>query len=308
MGLISICAAFSFYKAGIKILLLLYSLTIKLLKDSICLNTIEKEVKLMFFSRNQKQIWINNKVRKRKKSGKKRKGKKRKQALNRKQITNRKQLIVTIFLLALFVSVLHSYFKWKPNGTVQYSYEGDKESTAGNRILEAEKGPCGRPEIIEDFLDKNPYSRSGITLRKVKGVVIHYVENPGSTAKENRDYFNNLQDTHLTKASSHYIVGLDGEIIQCIPQSEISYASNNRNEDTISIECCHPEKNGKFNEKTYDSVVHLTAWICKTYGLSSKNVIRHYDVTGKMCPKYYVKHENAWKDFCNKVQECLEKD
>lgn len=54
--------------------------------------------------------------------------------------------------------------------------------------------------------------------------------------------------------------------------------------------------------------VRLTAWICKTYGLSSKNVIRHYDVTGKMCPRYYVKHEQAWKDFCNKVQECLEKD
>ena len=83
--------------------------------------------------------------------------------------------------------------------------------------------------------------------------MIHYVANPGSTAKENRDYFNNLQNTHITKASSHYIVGLDGEIIQCIPQNEISYASNNRNKDTISIECCHPGKDGKFNEKTYDS-------------------------------------------------------
>lgn len=41
------------------------------------------------------------------------------------------------------------------------------------------------------------------------------------------------------------------------------------------------------------------------YGLSSQNVIRHYDVTGKMCPKYYVKHEQAWREFCNKVQECL---
>lgn len=253
----------------------------------------------MFFSRNQKQIWMKNKVRKRKKSGKKQKGK--------KKLSKKKQLAGTIFLLAFFISILHSYFIWNPEGKVSSSYN-QKKDTEGTRILAAETGPCGRPEITEDFLDKNPYSRSGIALRKVKGVVIHYVENPGSTAKENRDYFNNLQDTHLTKASSHYIVGLDGEIIQCIPQSEISYASNNRNKDTISIECCHPKKDGKFNEKTYDSVVRLTAWICKTYGLSSKNVIRHYDVTGKMCPKYYVKHEQAWKDFCNKVQECLEKD
>lgn len=255
----------------------------------------------MFFSRDQKQIWMKNKVRKRKKSGKKRKG--------RKSSSNKKQLVITIFFLAVFISILHNSFFWTPNkGKANSQSSQSEENQVRGQVLEAETGPCGRPEIIQDFLDKNPYSRSGIALRKVKGVVIHYVENPGSTAKENRDYFNNLQSTHLTKASSHYIVGLDGEIIQCIPQNEISYASNNRNKDTISIECCHPKKNGKFNDKTYNSVVRLTAWICKTYGLSSKNVIRHYDVTGKMCPKYYVKHEQAWKDFCNKVQECLEKD
>lgn len=258
----------------------------------------------MFFSSRPRQVWMKNKVRKRKKSGKKRKG--------RKQISNKKQLAITILFLAVFISILHSSFLWSPSdrtGILSQQEKGNNEgSDVGNRILPAEDGPCGRPEIMENFLDKNPYSRSGIALKQVKGVVIHYVENPGSTAKENRDYFNNLQSTHLTKASSHYIVGLDGEIIQCIPQNEISYASNSRNKDTISIECCHPKKNGKFNQKTYDSVVCLTAWICKTYGLSSKSVIRHYDITGKMCPKYYVKHEQAWNDFCNKVQECLEKD
>lgn len=52
----------------------------------------------------------------------------------------------------------------------------EEGSDVGSRVLPAEDGPCGRPEITEDFLDKNPYSRSGIALRKVKGVVIHYVE------------------------------------------------------------------------------------------------------------------------------------
>ncbi len=161
----------------------------------------------------------------------------------------------TVFLLAVFISVLHSSLLWMPANSVAGTSPGAGrgEVDVGSRVLPAEDGPCGRPEITEDFLDMNPYSRSGIALKKVKGVVIHYVANPGSTAKENRDYFNNLQNTHLTKASSHYIVGLDGEVIQCIPQSEISYASNNRNKDTISIECCHPGKDGKFNEKTYDS-------------------------------------------------------
>ena len=148
----------------------------------------------MFFSSGQKQVWMKNRVRKRKKSGKKRKG--------RKQISNKRQLAITILFLAVFISILHSSFLWKPNSVSGISPKQEEGSDVGSRVLPAEDGPCGRPEITEDFLDKNPYSRSGIALRKVKGVVIHYVENPGSTAKENRDYFNNLQNTHLTKASS----------------------------------------------------------------------------------------------------------
>ena len=254
----------------------------------------------MFFSSGQKQVWMKNRVRKRKKSGKKRKG--------RKQISNKRQLAITILFLAVFISILHSSFLWKPNSVSGISPKQEEGSDVGSRVLPAEDGPCGRPEITEDFLDKNPYSRSGIALRKVKGVVIHYVENPGSTAKENRDYFNNLQNTHLTKASSHYIVGLDGEVIQCIPQSEISYASNNRNKDTISIECCHPAADGKFTDETYDSLVKLTAWLCKQLDLSPKDVIRHYDVTGKACPKYFVDHEDAWKQFRKDVKKAMRKD
>ena len=42
----------------------------------------------------------------------------------------------------------------------------------------------------------------------------------------------------------------------------------------------------------------LTAWLCDLYGLDAREgVIRHYDVTGKICPKYYVDHPEAWEDF-----------
>ena len=94
--------------------------------------------------------------------------------------------------------------------------------------------------------------------------------------------------------SSHFVVGLDGEVVQCIPTSEMSYATNSRNVDTLSIECCHPDETGKFNEATYDSAVKLSAWLCVRFGLTSENVIRHYDVTGKNCPKYYVENPDAW--------------
>ena len=153
-------------------------------------------------------------------------------------------------------------------------------------------------DIKQQLLTVNPYSRSGQKLNKVNAIVIHYVGNPGTTAAQNRNYFEGLKDSKTVSASSHYIVGLEGEIIQCVPLEEISYASNNRNSDTIAIECCHPDATGKFNKKTYNSLVKLTAALLKTYGLSvEEGLIRHYDVTGKECPLYFVRNEDEWYGF-----------
>lgn len=153
------------------------------------------------------------------------------------------------------------------------------------------------PAYREQFLPVNPYSRPGDALEEVKGIVIHYTGNPGTTAQQNYAYFEGLAKTGETSASSHFIVGLSGEIIQCVPLNEIAYASKQRNKDTISIECCIDNEEGRFNEKTYRALVELTAWLMGKYELTIKDVIRHYDVTGKICPKYFVEHPSAWEDF-----------
>lgn len=154
--------------------------------------------------------------------------------------------------------------------------------------------------VKEDLLTPNPYSRPGTPLEKVNGIVVHYVANPCSTARENRNYFENLKDqtgSETTSVSSHFVIGLEGEIIQCIPLGEVAYASNNRNSDTISIECCHPDETGKFYDSTYQSLVNLCAYLCTEFNLKPEDVIRHYDVTGKICPKYFVDHPEEWENF-----------
>ena len=171
------------------------------------------------------------------------------------------------------------------------------------RLSEIDKN---KPDLDVELLTVNPYSRPGSALEKVNGIVIHYTANPGATAIANRNYFENLKDTHTTKASSHFVVGLEGEIVQCIPTAEIAYASNDRNSDTISIECCYKNEDGSFEQATYDSVIKLTAWLCAKFGLTSENVIRHYDVTGKLCPLYYVEHEDAWTQFKKDVDRYLQ--
>ncbi len=163
-----------------------------------------------------------------------------------------------------------------------------------------------KPEMLEDFLPVNPYSKPGTKLEQVNGIVVHYVGNTGSTAAQNVEYFESLAVTKDRHASSHFVIGLEGEIINCVPLNEWAYASNDRNEDTIAIETCHPDDTGKFNNDTYAALVKLVAWLMVECDLDIDDVIRHHDVTGKNCPKYYVEHESAWIDFKLDVQEYLD--
>ena len=102
----------------------------------------------------------------------------------------------------------------------------------------------------------NEYSRPGIALSEVNGVVVHYTGNPGS---------------------------------------------NQRNDDTISIECCHSDDTGQFSQDTLDALVQLLKWLIKTYELGRDDILRHYDVIGKECPYYFVKHPDAWEELLNSL-------
>lgn len=158
-----------------------------------------------------------------------------------------------------------------------------------------------RPDIDEQFLTINDYSRPGIKTDGINYIVIHYLANPKTTAQENHDYFESLKDLQNVSMSANYVIGLEGEIIQCVPDDEIAYASNSENHDSISIENCHMDATGKFAEATYNSLVHLTAYLTEKYGLGRDDIIRHYDVTGKECPLYYVENEDKWEEFKDDV-------
>lgn len=158
------------------------------------------------------------------------------------------------------------------------------------------------PDWVDvQLIDVDGSSRRGVQLEGIRDIVIHYVGNPGTTARQNRNYF----DSAASEVSAHFVIGLDGEILQCIPLTEKSSASNHRNRDTISIEVCHPDETGKFTEKSYASLVKLTAWLCQVCGLDSSHVIRHYDITAKQCPLYFVTNADAWRQFREDVQAAV---
>ena len=179
-------------------------------------------------------------------------------------------------------------------------------------------------KITKELLTPNKYSRPQIPLKSVKKIAVHYIGSAGSTAKNNRDYFEGLKDQIPDKTgkyclnkdgtymlykgqrialrwvSSHFIIGLSGEIVQCLPLDEWSYCTNQANGYSISIECCHPDANGKFTTATEQSLAELCAYLCKKYSLDPiKDIIRHYDVTGKQCPLWYVPTKYQSADIAN---------
>lgn len=229
-----------------------------------------------------------------------RKRRRQRELRRRVTITGLGLLVITIILMVAAIMVPKDK-DTKTNGLVETKNDQEEEYITYIGVEDA-------PEIDEQFLTINEYSRPGDPLEEVNGIVVHYVGNPGTTAQANRNYFEGLATTHEASASSHFVVGLKGEIIQCVPLDEISYASNQRNVDTIAIETCYTDESGKFSDVTYDSLVHLTAWLMGKYNLEIDQVIRHYDVTGKECPRYYVRNESAWEKFKDDVVAYIEKN
>lgn len=176
---------------------------------------------------------------------------------------------------------------------------------------EKQKNPVPRPDIDEQLLTVNKYSRPGEKTKSIDYVIIHYLGNPKTTAQENHDYFESLKDLKNTSMSANFVVGLEGEIIECVPPGEVAYASNDMNPVSVSIENCHLDDSGRFTVETYESCVKLAAYLVGEYGLDRDHIIRHYDVNGKLCPLYYVEHEDKWEamkdDIMTYVEECRAK-
>ena len=142
----------------------------------------------------------------------------------------------------------------------------------------------------------------------IKWLVIHYTANDGDSAKGNGNYFKN----NKPKASAHYFVD-DNVIVNSVPDNYTAYAvggkkyNNNggkyygicTNSNSISIELCDTERNGKsdLSSETRKNAIELARHLCKKYKIDKNHVIRHYDVTSKCCPKYFVEDIVAWCKF-----------
>ena len=158
--------------------------------------------------------------------------------------------------------------------------------------------------VINKLLTKINY-RNTNDLNRIKYIVIHYVGATGG-AEDNCHYFHSVN----RGASAHYFVGHEGEIWQCVDDADVAWHCGDdkywhdtcRNDNSIGIEmCCRKNASGVwyFEDVTVASTIELTKELMKKYKIPAENVIRHYDVTGKVCPAPYVKNntKHTWDAF-----------
>lgn len=150
----------------------------------------------------------------------------------------------------------------------------------------------------------------------IKYIVIHYTANDGDTDENNGKYFAN----NVTKSSAHYFVD-DDSITQSVPDNYVGYSvGGNRyanykqtggakfyktcnNSNSISIELCDDVKNGVIypSAKTIANALDLARLLMRKYNVPADRVIRHFDVTGKICPAYWVDNAKWRAEFWNKL-------
>jgi len=144
----------------------------------------------------------------------------------------------------------------------------------------------------------------------IKFITLHFTGNNGDTAKNNADYFANNANL---KASAHYFVD-ENIIYQSVKDSDTAWHCGGglqgaggaafyqkcMNSNSFGLELCsRKDANGRYYIKpeTVKNAIELTKYLMQKYNVPITNIIRHYDVTGKVCPEPFVREPKLWGDF-----------
>lgn len=160
---------------------------------------------------------------------------------------------------------------------------------------------------------------------KIKYAVAHYTGNDGDTDEANANYFAN----NYVGASAHYFID-DDSVTNSVPDNFIAWSVGSTglldqgspykkngakfwgkctNTNSLSFELCDTNRNGKrmVTKATRENAAVFIATKMHQYDIPIGNLIRHFDVNGKLCPIYWVTDEEDWKAFKAEVNAELKK-
>lgn len=144
--------------------------------------------------------------------------------------------------------------------------------------------------------------KKGTAGRKIEYIVIHYFGTPATAEEMAKSFLSS------GTCSAHYVLDEGETVWQCVKDEDIAWHCGTkkgyfhpkcRNKNSIGIEV-RPQKTDAstvksaeardwyFTPETEENLLALTRLLMKKHGIGAENVLRHYDVTHKLCPRPYV--------------------
>lgn len=159
--------------------------------------------------------------------------------------------------------------------------------------------------IIDGFKQAGSGNYRAGRSAPIRYIVVHYTANKGDTAKNNADYFART----TTKTSAHYFVD-EKEVWQSVGEQDTAYHCGAdtykhpfcRNGNSIGVEMCLLDKAGNIRPGTIDTALSVVRQLMAAYDIPIDRVLRHYDVTGKNCPRPMVENPQLWEDFKKELE------
>ncbi len=175
-------------------------------------------------------------------------------------------------------------------------------------------------EIKQKYLTPNEYSRPQKKLKEVKAIVLHWLASPRGTPQGVYNYFEARKKGKSGYGSAHFCVGMDGEILQYMPQDEMAYhvgsktytdyglsLSSYPNNCTMGIEMSHIDWEGSFTDKTWDTTIKLVSMLLTTYELTFRDITTHMKIVGwKDCPRWFKTFPEEFERFQLEVMRFME--
>lgn len=152
---------------------------------------------------------------------------------------------------------------------------------------------------------------------QIQYLVFHYTGNDGDQAANNAFYYRD----NVVKASAHYFVD-DGQVYMSVEALRTAWAVGGKrwpdcprtgggslygvvtNANSISIELCDTRRDGQLmaTEATLERAAELGRALMVRYSIPIERVVRHFDVTGKHCPAYFM-DAKVWEAFKARLTE-----
>ena len=176
--------------------------------------------------------------------------------------------------------------------------------------------------VIKNALTPINHRAGGCTP---KWIVVHYFGALGSAASV-AEWFKNPQ----ARASAHYAVDEGDIIYRCVRESDVAWHCGDgtlhpecRNWNSIGVELrpkkVNPKRMGAydtdwfFEKKVLDNAEWLIRKLMEEHNIPADHIIRHYDVSGKYCPRpfvgadmntyYHTTGNEQWKKFLERFED-----